>query len=64
MKSNSVRVNAFKLAKAVLHIKFGEVPPDELIEHFMWEHTGYPAFWSKEDGRTPHECFENQLWKI
>jgi hypothetical protein len=37
-------------------------------EEIAWEETGYPCFWDirpvgriYETGRTPAECFENQL---
>lgn len=32
------------------------------IEHIVWGHTGFPAFWSiPRDGATPEECFRKQL---
>lgn len=30
---------------------------DDEIDHAVWAHTGYPAFWTGE----PRECFERQL---
>ncbi len=35
---------------------------DEEMEHIVWGHTGYPAFWHiGRDGATPEECFRKQL---
>lgn len=36
-------------------------PDDNLIEHVVWAHTGYPSFWNKKYGSTPEECFRNQV---
>jgi len=35
---------------------------DDEIEHVVYGHTGYPAFWNiPADGATPEECFRKQL---
>jgi hypothetical protein len=34
---------------------------DEQVEYILWEHTGYPHYWSSEDGATPEECFKTQV---
>lgn len=37
---------------------------DQEHEHIIWGLTGFPGFWSEEDGQTPEECFLNQLKEI
>lgn len=35
---------------------------DDMMEHIVWGHTGYPVFWNiPADGNTPEECFKKQL---
>lgn len=35
---------------------------EEEVEHIVWGHTGFPAFWNiPTDGATPEECFRKQL---
>jgi len=35
---------------------------DDFVEFIVWEHTGFPCFWSiPEDGNTVEECFRKQL---
>jgi len=52
--------NAEKIAKEIFPEKSGD-----FIQHVIWEHTGYPNFWNiPEEGKTPEECFRNQLKKL
>lgn len=34
---------------------------EDQVENILWEHTGYPYFWSSEDGASPAECFKTQV---
>lgn len=35
------------------------------VETILWEHTGFPAFWSTPaDGLTPVECCRKQLQEL
>ena len=36
--------------------------PDDALDFFIWECTGYPMFWEiGTDGNTPEECFRIEL---
>jgi len=36
---------------------------DGMADYILWEHTGFPAFWSiLEEGNTPEECCRQQLY--
>lgn len=37
---------------------------DELREHVLWAHTGYPGFYSLKEGQTPLERLEEQVAKF
>lgn len=38
---------------------------DDLAEHILWNHTGWPCFWLiPEDGNTPEECMRTQLQQL
>lgn len=43
-------------------LKRGQSLQDKLVEHIIWEETGYPTFWSiPTDGNTWEECFRTQI---
>lgn len=52
-----------KVSEVVKEIaaKYDREVSEEDIEYVVWTHTGYPSFWSSEDGDSPEECFRTQL---
>ena len=47
--------------------RFGCAMTDAEVEHVLWEHTGWPAFWNiPADGNTPEECLRKQVrgWAV
>ena len=51
-------MKALQIARTVFPEKHYE---DGFLGYVIWNQTGFPSFWNKEDGNTPEECLLNQL---
>lgn len=47
----------------LVHEYFPSVSDSE-VEYILWTHTGYPCFWSPEDGDTEEQCLRKQLGEL
>jgi hypothetical protein len=55
-----VNVNVYDIAR-----EYFPGLTDTQANNLLWEHTGYPEFWSiPEDGNTPEECLRKQLKEL
>jgi len=36
-------------------------PSKDDINYIIWNHTGYPCFWSTKEGETVEDCFRRQI---
>lgn len=37
---------------------------DDDLDMTLFEYTGFPGFWQKQDGETPEECLRTQLQRL